>query len=54
MPEYSVSGPFSFRGHQPGSTFTATADEQIRRALNRGSITRVEEKATPKTKENQK
>lgn len=38
MPEYRVTGPFPFRGHEPGSTFDTDLSDQIERAVNRGSI----------------
>lgn len=38
MSQYVVTGPFPFRGHGSGSTFTAEPDEVIERALARGAI----------------
>jgi hypothetical protein len=39
MKTYRVSGPFAFRGNQPGSTFEADPDDrQIHRAIARGGI----------------
>jgi hypothetical protein len=40
MKTFRVSGPFAFRGNEPGSTFEADPKEtQIVRAVTRGSIT---------------
>ena len=44
MKTYTVSGPFPFGPHAPGSTFRAETNPVIERALARGSIT---EDATP-------
>ena len=46
---YEVTGGVPYQGHQPGETFDAELDEQQeRRALERGSITRVGKKAAAK------
>jgi hypothetical protein len=37
---YRVSGPFGYRGHEPGETFKADETEAIKRAVHRGAITR--------------
>lgn len=47
MSQYEVTGPFPFRGHEPGSAFTAEPDEVIERAIARGSISH---KRAPKPK----
>lgn len=49
MSTYRVSGPFPFRGNAPDSTFEADPDEQIERAVNRGSISREETPPMPPT-----
>ena len=47
MPEYHVTGPFPFGDHAPDSTFEADPNEQIERAVKRGSISPAEKPATP-------
>lgn len=44
MPKYRVTGPFPFRGNGLNSTFEAETDEQIERAVDRGSISEVSDK----------
>jgi hypothetical protein len=40
MRKFRVSGPFAFRGNEPGSTFEADPKStQIRSAVDRGAIT---------------
>lgn len=49
MSQYQVTGPFPFRGHEPGSTFTAEPDEAIERAIARGSISPTKKPGGGKT-----
>jgi hypothetical protein len=48
---YLVTGRTSYRGHEPGTEFEATLDENVeRRALYRGAI-KILERVVPKVRE---